>query len=132
MVIRARKSPQKAQQPQHLPLFHAACACGAVRYKVRVDPKSATPCICARCRGQGLKIARVEAENFAMLTGEDNLTEQLNDARTPHHFFCRTCGEAVFGRVELPDGGALYSVNVACLPRGSLAAIGLIERRLSE
>lgn len=132
MVIRARKTPATARHEQHLPLFHAACACGAVRYKARVDTKTATPCICARCRGQGLKVARVGEENFSMLTGEDNLTEQIADARTPHHFFCRTCGEAVFGRVDIPGNGTIISVNVACLPRGSLAAIGLIERRQSE
>ena len=116
-------SEQKARRERHLPVFHAACLCGSVRYKVRVDARATTPCICARCRGQGLKVAYADEADFTLMTGADDLTENLKDARTPHHFFCARCGEAVFGRTA--NG---YSVNAACLPRGSLAAIGLRER----
>lgn len=109
---------------RHLPVFHAACACGSVRFRVRADTHAASPCICARCRGQGLRVAHVAEADFTLLTGAEDLTESLNDARTPHHFFCARCGEAVFGRL-----GSDYTVNIACLPRGSLAALGLRERR---
>ncbi len=88
-----------------------------MHFVVEVDPSRATPCICGRCRGQGLRIAHGPSESFRVITGADHLTENFAEARTPHHFFCRTCGEAVFGRNRLPDGGETVSVNVVCLER---------------
>lgn len=128
MVIKAQ-SQTRVRSERHLPMFHAACLCGSVRYKVRVDRHSATPCICARCRGQGLRVAYADEADFTLMTGADALTESMKDAQSPHHFFCARCGEAVFGQMTLPDGTKRYSVNTACLLRGSLAAIGLRERR---
>lgn len=98
--------------------YHASCQCGAVRYSVRADIDMAVPCICPRCRGHGLRVAYVQSSEFRLITGGDNLTENMDAARTPHHFFCRTCGEASFGRV-----GEVVSVNVACLGRGDVGAV---------
>lgn len=98
--------------------YHASCKCGSVRYAVKVDASKAVPCICARCRGQGLRVAHLPRAEFTLLTGADNLTESLNEAQTPHHFFCRTCGEASFGYF-----GETVSVNIACLERGDPAAL---------
>lgn len=107
--------------------FHASCKCGAVQYAVRVDPERAVPCICARCRGLGLQVAYVPRSDFRLFTGRDNLTESMDGARTPHHFFCRTCGEASFGRV-----GETVSVNLACLGRGNTAILPDIAPKKTE
>ncbi len=101
--------------------WHAACTCGTVRYIVDAVPRDATPCICPRCRGQSVRMVRAERETFRLLTGEDALTEQIEGARQPHHFFCRRCGEVVFGFG--PPG--LVTVNVACLGRGDVEGIAV-------
>lgn len=97
--------------------FHGACACGSVRFRVEVDPGTAAACICARCRGTGLKIATAARSDFRLLTGAEDLTEPLEDARTPHHFFCGRCGEPAFG---YPNDSSV-TVNVAFLDRGDPA-----------
>lgn len=99
-------------------LYHASCKCGSIRYLARVDTSSTVACICARCRGQGLRVAHLSSADFTLMNGGDNLTESLRDARTPHHFFCRTCGEASFG-----VNGDTVSVNIACLERGDIDAV---------
>jgi hypothetical protein len=94
-----------------------------VHFLIAVDATRAMPCICARCRGQGLRIAYGNADTFRLITGQENLTENFAEARTPHHFFCRTCGEAVFGRNRAPDGSETISVNITCLERSHLDAL---------
>jgi hypothetical protein len=109
--------------------FHAACRCGTVRYAVDAVPRLATPCICPRCRGQGVRNVHVEdPDSFVLLAGEDMLTEPMDGARQPHHFFCRRCGEAVFGLVALPEGGRRVTVNAACLTRGNVEALAVPGR----
>ncbi|MEM9230237.1 MAG: hypothetical protein AAGB10_11590 [Pseudomonadota bacterium] len=110
---------RRQAEPAAMPLFHAACACGSVRFSVSLDPERAAPCICARCRGAGLTIAHAAEDAFRLLTGRDALTEPVEDALTPHHFFCGRCGEAVFGYVDRPGHARLISVNTACLHRGA-------------
>lgn len=102
--------------------WHAACACGSVRFWVRCDPADTVRCICARCRGAGLSLAHVPRADFRLLSGSDDLTEPLAGARTPHHFFCGRCGEACFGHPAAAAGGdGPVSVNVALLSRGDPA-----------
>ena len=107
--------------------YHAACICGTVRFAVDAIPKLAMPCICPRCRGQGLRIVHVDQTCFRLLVGEDMLTEPMDAARDPHHFFCRRCGEAVFGFVDIPNNGRRVTVNVACLNRGSVDDISVSD-----
>jgi hypothetical protein len=110
--------------------YHAACVCGTVRYAVDTIPRLATPCICPRCRGQGLRVIHVDPSTFRILAGEDMLTEPINDARQPHHFFCRRCGEAVFGIVRLPGQQDRVSVNAACLERGRVEDLAMPEENI--
>lgn len=98
-------------------IYHGACACGTVRFRVEAEAGSALPCICARCRGLGLRIVRAARADFRLLTGAEDLTEPMTDARTPHHFFCARCGEAAFGWPGGPDG-ADVTVNAALMERG--------------
>ncbi len=108
--------------------FHAACLCGTVRWAVDAIPRLATPCICPRCRGQRVRVVPAEPGSFVLLAGEDMLTERVEGARQPHHFFCRRCGEAVFGIAVPEDQNARVSVNVACLERGNVDALALPGR----
>lgn len=103
--------------------YHAACACGAVRFRVAVDAASGVRCICPRCRGLGLTIAHAPSDAFTLLTGAEALTESLRDAARPGHFFCGTCGEACFGFPQVARGGPVVAVSVACLRRGDPDAV---------
>ncbi len=107
-------------------LYHASCKCGSVRYLARVDQDMAMRCICGHCRSrgvEGLRIAYIPRDAFSLLSGADKLTENMMDARTPHHFFCRTCGEPSFGLSRSPEGVETVTVNIACLERGDIAAV---------
>jgi len=110
--------------------YHAACLCGAVRYVADAVPRLATPCICPRCRGQGVRLVPVEPESFALLAGEDMLTEEIATARRPHHFYCRRCGEVVFGIVALPGQARRVTANAACLGRGDVEALAVPAREV--
>lgn len=104
-------------------LYHAACKCGSVRYLARVDKSTAMRCICGVCRTrgvEGLQIAYIPRDAFSLMNGADRLTEHMKDARTPHHFFCRTCGEPSFGFTTSPNGAETVTVNIACLERGDI------------
>ena len=83
-------------------------------------------CICGHCRSrgvEGLRIAYIPRDAFSLLSGADRLTENMADARTPHHFFCRTCGEPSFGITRSPEGIETVTVNIACLERGDPSAV---------
>ncbi len=58
----------------------------------------------------------VPAEQFQLLTGEENLTEYLFNKKHIHHEFCKTCGVQSFGHAPGPDGKEMVAVNVRCLP----------------
>lgn len=66
-------------------------------------------------------MALADRATFRLLAGEDGLTEQIEGASRPHHFFCRRCGEATFGFG--PEG--FVRVNAACLERGSVDDIAV-------
>lgn len=110
--------------------YHAACVCGTVRFAVDAIPRRAMPCICPHCRGQGIRILQADPESFKILAGEDMLTETIEGARKPHHFFCRRCGEAVFGIVQNQGAVGQVTVNVACLERGDVEAITIPSREI--
>ncbi|WP_112323205.1 GFA family protein [Oceanibium sediminis] len=115
----------RADPEARLGAYHGACACGTVRFFVRADPASSAPCICAKCRGMGLRIVSAARGDFRLLTGQGELTEPISGARTPHHFFCARCGEAAFGFPDGP-GGTRVSVNRALLDRGDPDAVDML------
>ena len=102
--------------------FHGACACGSVRFLVKVALDTVTRCICAKCRGLGLRMATGDRADFRLLTGRDELTEVIAEAKSPHHFFCARCGEPGFGYVDGANGTRV-TVNVDWLERGDLDAV---------
>lgn len=123
LSVAVRAMAQAPQTPE-VERYHGACACGAVRFEVTLDATSATRCICARCRGADLMIVYADGADFRLITGRDALTEPMQDAMTPHHFFCGRCGEAAFGMPTLvvdpiAEEPARVSINVECLKRGA-------------
>jgi hypothetical protein len=91
------------------------CHCGAVRYEVETDLGRVMACNCSLCQKRGYLLTFVPAAKFALLSGEDALTDYQFNKKIIHHLFCRTCGVSSFARGRAPDGAEMVAVNVRCL-----------------
>jgi hypothetical protein len=93
--------------------YEGGCHCGAVRFRVKVDDRQVQDCNCSICQKKGFLHLIVPAENFILLSGEDNLSTYTFNTGVAKHWFCRTCGIHSFYRPRShPDG---IDVNVRCL-----------------
>jgi hypothetical protein len=95
--------------------YHGGCQCGAVRYEVDVDLDKTITCNCSRCQRLGSVLSFTPRDKFALLSGEDNLTEFLFNKHKIHHLFCKTCGIQSFSFGAMPDGTPMAAVNANCL-----------------
>jgi hypothetical protein len=77
-----------------------SCLCGAIRYRIVVEPERAHNCYCGRCRKvHGAAFASnlfVDRESFKWVQGE----ELLRSFRPPEterflHVFCTNCGSSM-------------------------------------
>jgi hypothetical protein len=110
--------------------YQGSCHCGQVRYEVDLDLSAGSSrCNCTYCSKTRAWNATVKPEAFRLLTDENALKAYRFNTRSGDHLFCATCGLAAFGRADVPAlGGAIVSVNVACLDGVSpeeLAAVPL-------
>ncbi len=89
------------------------CNCGAVRFRLSVEPYGVYVCHCSICRRHtgtnGNAVVVVENQNFQWLAGE----EQVRTWRKPGHdwqiWFCAVCGSQLPGtndaeRMFVPAG----------------------------
>jgi hypothetical protein len=85
------------------------CGCGAVRFEISQPFLGATYCHCTRCQhrtGAGASAnARVPAEGFRILSGEDRIRSWAPPDGA-EKFFCGDCGSALFSRTS-PDADAV-------------------------
>jgi hypothetical protein len=95
--------------------YTGGCHCGKVRYEASVDLDQAMSCNCSRCSKLGWILTFTPAQNFKLLSGENELTDYLFNKHVIHHLFCSTCGIESFARGTAPDGSAMVAVNVRCL-----------------
>lgn len=93
--------------------YHGSCHCGVVMFEVRTTLAPARRCNCSLCRRKGAVMASVEAEDFKLLGGEDQLALYQFNTRTAKHYFCKRCGIYTFHRPRMNP--AIYRVNVGCL-----------------
>jgi hypothetical protein len=95
--------------------YHGGCQCGAVRYETDADLDKTVTCNCSRCQRLGSVLAFTPRGNFALLSGEDNLTEYLFNKNRIQHFFCAVCGIESFAFAAAPDGAPMAAINANCL-----------------
>jgi hypothetical protein len=92
------------------------CHCGAVRFQVLLNEHQAPvlyACNCSMCDKLGFLHLIVEQAEFALLQGEEALSEYTFNTRQAKHWFCRHCGVKSFYRPRSHPFS--ISVNARCL-----------------
>ena len=96
--------------------LEGGCHCGAVRFRIRVRDNNALECNCSVCAKKGFVNLICAADDFELLSGEEDLALYQFNTKTAEHRFCRRCGIHPFTRPRShPDG---YDVNARCLDDG--------------
>ena len=98
------------------------CHCGRVRYEIDAPADiEADRCNCSICRKSGFLHLIVDAADFRLVGGEDDLVEYRFNTGVARHLFCRHCGiKSFYVPRSHPDG---ISVNVNCLERDTIRSI---------
>lgn len=108
-------------------MHRGSCHCGQVRYEVTVPLEKVISCNCSICQRKGTLLAFAPADQFRLLSGEDNLTDYTFNKRQIHHLFCKTCGVTAFAKAMAPDGKDTRAINVRCLEGIDLSKLNVIE-----
>jgi hypothetical protein len=95
--------------------YEGGCHCGKVRFNVEIDLSHPITCNCSYCTKRGSILAFTPVENFALESGEQDLSEYRFNTKAIQHLFCANCGMESFGRGTGPDGREMVAVNVRCL-----------------
>lgn len=103
------------------------CHCGAVRFEVQSDLSRVITCNCSICSKVGSILSFAQADQFKLLSGEEQLTDYLFNKHTIHHFFCKVCGIRSFAQGSIPTGQKVYAVNVRCLDDIDLSSLHPME-----
>jgi len=95
--------------------YSGSCHCGHVQFEVTATLDSVMSCNCSHCSRKGFLLTFVSADQFALLQGEDQLSEYRFNKHAIAHQFCSTCGTQPFAYGAMPDGTPTRAVNVRCL-----------------
>jgi hypothetical protein len=97
-------------------MIRGSCLCGKVRYEIDGPLFEALNCHCSMCRkahGAAFRSrARVRANNFRWVQGEDQIT-YYESSPGNRRGFCRTCGSPILSKFEADP-------TVLSLPLGTL------------
>jgi len=99
------------------------CHCGAVTIELPSVPEEATSCNCSLCRRRGGLLAFVPRDKLVLKTPEEDLSTYTFNRHVIRHHFCAKCGIAPFGEGVGPNGAAMASVNLRCIPAVDLGAL---------
>ena len=105
--------------------FRGGCHCGAIRFEADIDTATETrQCNCSFCRRTRLWKVVVNAADFRLVKGSEELTDYQFGERNVHHPFCRHCGLRPFSRTDTArTGRALVIINIACLEGEEVARL---------
>jgi hypothetical protein len=90
------------------PPYEGGCYCGAIRYKINVEPLSIYACHCTHCQQQGGSAFNmsmlVPAAGMEVTKGELKQTHRVADSGNKiFGYFCPDCGIRLFHRPEAND-----------------------------
>ncbi|MBH1999031.1 MAG: GFA family protein [Sphingomonadaceae bacterium] len=103
--------------------YQGSCHCGAVTFSVDADPPTeAMTCNCSHCSRKGLVLTFVPADQFALNSGEDRITDYLFYKHNITHQFCKTCGTQPFALGKSPNG-PMRAINLRCVPEVDIASL---------
>jgi hypothetical protein len=93
------------------------CHCGALRFTVAVDLDAGSfRCNCSICAKSRAWLVTVQAADFVLQQGADQLTEYRFGPEVITHCFCRHCGVKTHGRVKGESGADdVVAVSIQCL-----------------
>ena len=94
-------------------VYEGGCHCGRVRFRVRGDLGKVSECNCSICSKKGFLHLIVPLTDFALLSGESELSTYQFNTKVARHTFCRTCGVHPF-YVPRSDPDKI-DVNARCL-----------------
>ncbi|PHR58685.1 MAG: aldehyde-activating protein [Robiginitomaculum sp.] len=99
-----------------------ACHCEAVTFEVAAPRHvTITDCNCSICNKTGFQHLIVDAQDFRLLTGKDDITSYTFGSHTAKHTFCKHCGVKPFYTPRShPDG---ISVNLRCVDQSGFEDI---------
>jgi hypothetical protein len=103
--------------------YTGGCHCGEVRYETTMDLATVMACNCSICTKRGTLWTFVKPEQFALRSGEEDLTDYQFNKKVIHHLFCSVCGIASFARGTAPDGSEMVAINVRCLDGVDIAGL---------
>ncbi len=95
--------------------YQGSCHCGKLEFEVETDLGKVISCNCSHCAMKGLLLTFVPAEQFTLLSGENELTEYLFNKKLIRHLFCKTCGVQPIGCAKNQKGKDSVAINVRCL-----------------
>ncbi|NLS04559.1 GFA family protein [Rhizobium sp. P32RR-XVIII] len=104
-------------------IYEGSCHCGNVAFEAEGDFKEALDCNCSLCRRRGGLLGFVPRAKLTLKTPEENLSTYTFNKHAIKHHFCANCGIAPFGEADAPDGTAMASINLRCIPAIDLAAL---------
>lgn len=107
--------------------YTGGCHCGAVTYEAEMDLTKAMTCNCSHCSKKGFILAFIPAEQFTLLSGEQNLTVYEFNKKMIRHLFCKTCGVQSFGRGKGQGGAPTVMINVRCLDNVDPSTLHMTE-----
>lgn len=105
---------EQTQKPQNDTLYTGGCHCGAVKFEVMAPSKpDLIQCNCSICSKTGFLHLIVEADDFRLLSGEEDLVNYQFNTKTAKHYFCKHCGiKSFYVPRSHPNG---FSVHAGCL-----------------
>lgn len=99
--------------------YTGSCHCRAVTFSFDTDVKKIIQCNCSICQKKGALHLRIPAEQFNLISGENELHLYQFETKTASHFFCKHCGMHPFSYPRIDPG--MISVNVRCLDEVDLS-----------
>jgi hypothetical protein len=102
------------------------CHCGKVRYEVKLALGTVYECNCSMCSKKAALMTFVPAEQFRLLSGDEELTDYQWNKEIIHHVFCRTCGIHSFARGTDSGGRPMCMINARCLDGGDPSSLKVV------